>query len=30
MITDGIKYRNREGDVKNYDLAELVALSLKL
>jgi len=29
MITDGIKYKNREGDVKNYDIAELVAQSLE-
>ncbi len=28
MITDGIKYKNREEDVKNYDIAELIALSL--
>ena len=25
MITDGLKYKNREEDVKNYDIAELVA-----
>ncbi len=30
MITDGIKYKNREEDMKNYDLAELVVLSLNL
>jgi heterodisulfide reductase subunit D len=30
MITDGLKYKNREQEVKNYDLAELVALSLGL
>jgi len=28
MITDGIKYKNREDEVKNYDIAELIALSL--
>ena len=30
MITDGIKYKNREDDVKNYDIAELIAMSLSL
>ena len=30
MFTDGIKYKNKEEDVKNYDIAELIALSLKL
>ena len=30
MITDGLKYKNRNDEVKNYDLAELVALSLNL
>jgi Fe-S oxidoreductase len=30
MMTDGIKYQNREEDVKNYDIAELVAMSLTL
>ncbi|MCX6250753.1 MAG: (Fe-S)-binding protein [Bacteroidetes bacterium] len=30
MITDGLKYKNREEDVKNYDLVELIALSLQL
>ena len=30
MFTDGIKYKNREEDVKNYDIAELIALSLNL
>ncbi len=28
MMTDGIKYKNREEDVKNYDIAELIALSI--
>ncbi len=28
MITDGIKYKNRESEIKNYDIAELIALSL--
>jgi Fe-S oxidoreductase len=30
MMTDGIKYQNREEDVKNYDIAELVAMSLAI
>ena len=30
MFTDGIKYKNKEEDVKNYDIAELIALSLNL
>lgn len=30
MITDGLKYKNREGEVKNYDIAELLAMSLDL
>jgi Fe-S oxidoreductase len=30
MMTDGIKYKNREENVKNYDIAELVADSLGL
>lgn len=30
MMTDGIKYKNREEDVKNLDIAELVAESLGL
>ncbi len=30
MMTDGLKYKNREEDVKNYDIAELVAISLEL
>lgn len=30
MFTDGIKYKNKEEDVKNYDIAELMALSLNL
>ncbi len=28
MMTDGIKYKNREEEVKNYDIAELIAQSL--
>ncbi len=30
MLTDGIKYLNREEGIKNYDIAELVAMSLNL
>lgn len=30
MMTDGIKYKNKEEEVKNYDIAELVSKSLKL
>ncbi len=28
MLTDGIKYKNRQDEVKNYDIAELIAESL--
>jgi Fe-S oxidoreductase len=30
MMTDGLKYKNREADVRNYDIAELVAEALNL
>jgi Fe-S oxidoreductase len=30
MMTDGIKYKNKEEEMKNFDIAELVALSLTL
>ncbi len=30
MITDGLKYKNREADIRNLDIAELIAQSLKL
>ncbi|MEI6766062.1 MAG: (Fe-S)-binding protein [Bacteroidota bacterium] len=30
MLTDGLKYKNKEEEVFNYDLAELVAMSLDL
>lgn len=30
MLTDGLKYKNREEDVKNYDIAELIVLALEL
>lgn len=30
MLTDGLKYKNKEEEVKNYDIAELVAMNLDL
>jgi len=30
MITDGLKYKNREEEIKNYDIAELIAAGLGL
>jgi hypothetical protein len=30
MMTDGIKYKNKEEEIKNYDIAELIALSIGL
>ena len=30
MMTDGLKYKNKEEEVKNYDIAELIALSLNI
>ncbi|MBN3036047.1 MAG: (Fe-S)-binding protein [Bacteroidales bacterium] len=30
MITDGIKYKNREEEMKNYDLAEMVVMAMGL
>jgi len=30
MLTDGLKYKNQEEKVKNYDIAELIAQSLNL
>ena len=30
MLTDGLKYKNREDEVKNLDIAELVAQSMGL
>jgi len=30
MMTDGLKYKNRQEDVRNYDIAELVVQSLGL
>lgn len=30
MLTDGLKYKNREQEIKNLDIAELIAQSLEL
>ena len=30
MMTDGVKYTNKEEEIKNYDIAELVSISLGL
>jgi len=30
MLTDGIKYKNREGEVRNLDIAEMIAENLSL
>lgn len=30
MLTDGIKYKNKEEELKNYDIAELIAMELEL
>jgi heterodisulfide reductase subunit D len=30
MMTDGLKYKNREEEIKNYDIAELIAMDLDL
>jgi hypothetical protein len=30
MLTDGLKYKNKETEVKNYGIAELVVMALKL
>lgn len=30
MMTDGLKYKNKEEEISNYDIAELVANSLNL
>jgi heterodisulfide reductase subunit D len=29
MLTDGLKYKNKEAEVKNFDIVELIAQSLK-
>jgi len=30
MMTDGLKYKNKEEEIKNYDIAELIAQTLDL
>jgi len=30
MMTDGLKYKNKENEIKNYDIAELIAMNLDL
>ncbi len=30
MMTDGLKYKNKEEEIKNYDIAELIAQSIDL
>lgn len=30
MMTDGLKYKNKEQEIKNYDIAELIAMNLDL
>jgi heterodisulfide reductase subunit D len=30
MMTDGIKYKNKEEEIKNYDIAELIAMDMDL
>jgi len=30
MLTDGLKYKNREEEIKNYDIAELIVKSLEI
>ena len=30
MLTDGLKYKNQEEAVKNYDIAELVIMALRI
>jgi len=30
MMTDGIKYKNKEEEIKNYDIAELIVMNLDL
>jgi Fe-S oxidoreductase len=29
MITDGLKYKNKEAEIKNFDIAELVARAME-
>ena len=30
MLTDGLKYKNKEEEIKNYDIAELISMDLDL
>ena len=30
MMTDGIKYKNKEEEIRNYDIAELVSMAMEL
>jgi heterodisulfide reductase subunit D len=30
MLTDGLKYKNKEEEVKNFDIAELIAQTLDI
>jgi hypothetical protein len=30
MMTDGIKYKNKEDSMKNWDIAEMVAISMEV
>jgi Fe-S oxidoreductase len=30
MLTDGLKYKNKENEVKNLDIAEMIAQTLNL
>ena len=30
MLTDGLKYKNKEEEIFNYDIAELIAMSMKI
>ena len=30
MLTDGLKYKNREEEIANLDIAEIVAMALEL
>jgi len=30
MLSDGLKYKNKEEDIKNYDIAELIVMALDL
>ena len=30
MLTDGLKYKNKEDEIKNLDIAELIVQSLEL